>query len=285
LQYAALLEHFSLKTPWFSAALDDVTLAFPGLRVDVMRDTNGSRLQSFSTGAPNDVLSALSPYVRSPLSAGTVGAEIQKSKKHIKQITSRISDGLQKNHESTQTNQIIERSVQNAFSKTQLLATRLSLQGQLHTALDSVGPVTHRAAISSLFVGDWFLGQHAANYFAKSFIPAGHKSAEAAASAGVEPGRVCIHCWHTYRFLFLEDAAHVVFECPRYGKERADLLSRLPQEVAGRIEARQSIQDKLSCLLNTEDPSTWSEFGRFAARAWQSRRKLRTEFQRKETRL
>lgn len=285
LQYAALLEHFNLQTSWLTAALDDVRLAFPGVRVEPVCNEIHCQLQQTRFGPTGDALNALSPHMRTPLSNGTVKTEILKIKNHIKRAASRITERLRKESKSAREIQIAERLVQNEYSKTSLLAIGLALRGEMHTALNCVGPIVHRSAISALLVGDWFLGRSAANYFAKDFIPSSRNGINAAADAKVQRERVCVHCWYNHHECYLEDAAHVLFDCARYNKERTEFFNALPGSFAERMLARRSSQEKMQELCGTEDFAAWSEFGRFAARVRQSRRKLKMDFQRKTNRL
>eukprot|EP00973_Karenia_brevis_P003406 468720-Karenia_brevis.AAC.1 len=97
----------------------------------------------------------------------------------------------------------------NDFSKFDFMYARLLHPGPpVPAMLDLIGHVQHRAAVASFFSGDWFLAKHAANYFAKSFVPSSRAHRVVAAEAHVPPERVCLHCWHLHRRIYLEDEAH-----------------------------------------------------------------------------
>ena len=54
------------------------------------------------------------------------------------------------------------------FAKGGLLLEKIGMHGpKLPVALDWVGAKMNRAAVSTLITGDWFLGVHAGNFFAK----------------------------------------------------------------------------------------------------------------------
>ena len=70
---------------------------------------------------------------------------------------------------TTARQQILDRVTQNVQSKTIGLAAFLAPgQRHPHSLLQWIGPIAHQMALSSLFVGDCLLGEHAANYLPSS---------------------------------------------------------------------------------------------------------------------
>lgn len=145
----------------------------------------------------------------------------------------------------------------------------------MHVALSWVGPQSHRAALAAFFVGDFFLGRDAGNYFAKALLPTTARHGIQLRTVGGQPSRICVLCWHFHRDLHLEDESHVLFNCPAYSRQRCDFMTDI--KVRTRSSAR-SEEQKLSTILSSDCGADWEAFGRYLARIRQVRRKTKTDF-------
>ena len=253
-------------------------------------------LQSSSRWSREGVWISLHPYYppanflgdrpRTLLRRGTVAREIAAVKTHVKTVSSQLSNQLRREHDSRILHQLQQRAGDNPYSKTALLATRLSSPGPpLDIALDWIGPVTHRMAVCSLLVGDWFLAEYAGNFFAKNLVPSSPAHRRLTELAEIEPSRVCLTCWHCHRELIAEDIHHVAWQCPRYVMEREEFLIEVSHSVGLQLAATSRFQNRIDLIMASVDATTWAAFGRFAARLRQSRRRMRTEFERKSKAL
>ena len=175
--------------------------------------------------------------------------------------------------------QLTQRRNDTSYSKTALLAERLTRRGPpVDIAIDWIGPPTHRAAMASMFAGDWFLGAHAGNYFAKSLLPSQPAHRSLAEQVGVDSSRLCLSCWHTKRRVALEDMAHVVWDCPLYSCMREDFVLNIPFELGAMLAQVPTSHTKLMMILESSNPDVWEKFGKFSFQLRQARRKLRTDF-------
>ena len=86
---------------------------------------------------------------------------------------------------------------------------------------------------------------------------------ERAAEANVDASRVCIHCWHQERQIFLEDETHALFLCPRYARERADWFAELSDTTANMLHSTHGVCLKLGKVLQSQVPADWAVFGKF----------------------
>ena len=82
-----------------------------------------------------------------------------------------------------------------------------------------------------MFAGDWFLGAHAGNYFAKSLLLSQPAHRSLAEQVGVDSSRLCLLFWHTKRRVALEDMPHAVWDCPLYSCVREDFVLNIPFEL------------------------------------------------------
>jgi hypothetical protein len=285
-QYAALLVHHQLQTSWFEEALSDVAIAIPDIKVRISTTWGHRRFVSSSASWGHEVLNALRPYIRTPMSQRTNAVEIKTIKHLTKRISSQISSNLKEKCKATARQQILDRASQNVHSKTVFLSAFLApSQRHPQSVLPLIGPIAHQMALSSLFVGDWFLGEHAANYFAKQFLPTRRDHITACEEKGIPPKRVCLPCWQWLGRITIEDAAHVLFRCPRYDKERSDFYKVMAGTSTAEFTAEKQSEQKVSSVFSSTDPQLWSEIGRLSARIRQSRRRMRAEFQHRVAKL
>ena len=142
----------------------------------------------------------------------------------------------------------------------------------LDIALDWAGPVRHSAALAAFFAGDFFLAKHSGNYFGKELIPNSPNHLERLRPLDIPPSRVCLHCWHAYRELHLEDEAHALFHCPLYWQLRADFSSEISysSSLASATDDDSSLRQLNSSYL----PRDWTVFAKFVARIRQVRKKM-----------
>ena len=147
-------------------------------------------------------------------------------------------------------------------------------------ALDWVGARLHRAAICALFGGEFFLGRYAGNYYAKELIPKQRRHLVELSSLGIEPSRVCLHCWHVFRKAHLEDETHVLFHCPAYATQRRGFLSEVSAECASKISTNDPDHTAINVVLSSQIAVDWQALGRFLSRVRQIRRRRRLELQR-----
>ena len=108
----------------------------------------------------------------------------------------------------------------------QLMALKCTSPGPpLDVILNWIVLPTHRAALSALFCGDFFLARYAANYFAKGLVPQNASLQRELASVGLEADRVCLHCWNFHNKLSLERQAHVLLDCTCYSQCRSTFVA------------------------------------------------------------
>ena len=156
------------------------------------------------------------------------------------------------------------RSVVDQFAKTALVHSRLTRPGpSLHVVGNWIGPVANRAALWSLLSGDWSLASYSANYFAKSLVPCKPCHVARATTAGVEPARVCLHCWHVNREVFEDSEVHVLMECPAHGPARDALILSISTCTFQAIADAPSNSDRLMALLGSADREDWQYIGKF----------------------
>ncbi len=96
---------------------------------------------------------------------------------------------------------------------------------------------------------------------------------------GVDASRVCMHCWHNYRHVLLEDEVHVLLLCPRYERARGDLMQELHPTTRTAYNSTHGARWQVRLLLQSHFLEDWRAIGRFTARLRQSRRCMQQEFQ------
>ena len=297
LHHAAIMVFKELRTPWFEETLRDLRLVMPSFSVRFVFGGRGyPMLHNQGWWSSDGHWMGAHPWqfgrdevgyqTRTPLRRGTVGKEVRNVKALIRDWTSQFTTILRSRRDSEVLETLRMRDGVNQHSKTALLAKRLLSPGPaLHTALDWVGPVSHRAALTSLLVGDWFLGEYSGNYFAKNLLPHSPAHLRTAGSSGIEPSRVCLHCWFTEKSMMLEDVSHTFWDCPRYWREREDFILELPPRLGELLAACPAGKDRLLAVMESLDPPVWEALGKYAARIRQSRRKMRTEYEHKSAQV
>ena len=107
----------------------------------------------------------------------------------------------------------------------------------------------------------------------------------AEADTELEASRVCLHCWHGKRQVFLEDEAHIIISCPRYHRERQEMWSKLTHDTLAELRSPPGSQEQMLVLLRSHRSQDWRAFARFIARITALRRRLRLEFQQRSQHL
>ena len=129
------------------------------------------------------------------------------------------------------------------------------------------------------------MSRYAGSYFAKALIPYTASHLRRLQQLGIEPCRVCLHCWFTQRQLYLEGETHVMLECPRYDSQRHDYLNEVSIELWTTLVTTDLQEDKLKAILGSLVPRDWTALARFLARVLQTRRKMRLDLVQKNAKL
>ena len=278
-QHLAAIAHHHLLTPWFRAALEDLHVVFPNVRL--VTTFVGAEPFLSSSGSWTDEGDWASFHARRlPVNTGGQRFRPQDSwtdpdlrkitKAHIKRIVSMLRVRLNRDMWSTVYQNVVESSLASESSKMTLVALCLQAPGPpLHIAIDLIHSVAHRCALASFLCGDWHLGKYAHNYFAKSLLPSLPRHVSAVNTHSIDASTVCLACWHHRRALHFEDEFHVVSVCPEYSVARNEMLSCLEHS------ALLNSQHDLATLLSGSSASSLQAAARFLARARQIRRRRR----------
>ena len=201
---------------------------------------------------------------------------------HIKKITQRVRSRLIRQAETELLDRLTQRANMDPFAKAALVHMKRIHPGPpLHTALSWIGPPAYRAAAAALFGGELFLGRYAGNYFGKALLPRTSQQLTQLNALGMEASRVCLHCWHRDKSVYLEDEAHMLLDCPLYELQRHDLLNELTSSTTQNSRSASTSNDKLLTIMGSQSPADWQALGKFLARIRQIRRKVKTLMQRK----
>ena len=201
-------------------------------------------------------------------------AEKRSVQRHLQRLSSLLRDTLTKQYWSRHFADIVETAAASATSKLGVLALRLQQPGQpLQFGLDMISIPCHRAALASFLCADWFMAKYAKNYFAKSLLPRTAAHTQTVQDLGIEPGVVCLACWHRRRTATLEDEFHVACVCPEYSKPRTDLLNQVSPNY--NLDSSRGLLQ----LLSTSDVTTMEAVGTFLIRVRQTRRRLKNVFE------
>lgn len=161
-------------------------------------------------------------------------------------------------------------------SKTLLITHCVHLPSPcLFTAVDWIKPAEHQEAVIAFFVGDFFLGRYAGNHFCKSLVPKNASIRAACQADGQDPSRMCITCWLERDNLHFEDESHMLFDCPSYASQRADLLREIHPSTLTRMLQSDSRIDSIVVLLTSDESDDWNALRRYLARIRQIRRRSR----------
>ena len=288
LQQIAVITLRDLQSPWFVAALRDLLLVAPNISLSIMNSTAGPFLRStgaWSEGGDWLCAQARGAYVEFA-GQGIPRQSNAPIRRHVQRISKLVQIRLQRERKSQMVESITGRAEAAAYSKTLLLCMHVRSPGPpIHIALDWILERANRSALAALICGDLALGCYAGNFFARAFLPKRRPHLLDAESLGVEPSRVCLHCWHCHRQLVLETEGHAFFECPQNLCARAKFLSDVSDDARSRLCTAGSGEAKLLATLGSFSASDWNAFGRFCGRIRQSRRKLRQRFESMSRRL
>ena len=284
-RHLAFIAHHNLQSPWFLAARDDLHLILPGVRL--IPTCVGTLPFLSSSGTWSDFGVWLS-FLSHALPTNTSGHRYCPSNNtalrahvrwHVSTVTKQLEIHLIREFWSVCYNNVIQTALSTDSSKVFLLAMRLQHVGPpLHLNLDHIDSPSHRAAFAAFICGDWFLGKHARNYFAKNLLPKSRIHLDIVRDAGVVDTTVCLACWHYRRSVFLEDEFHVACICPEYSRARNHLLANLPADMS-----LDSYAD-LCSMISHPDPKVTSLVAEFLWTARQHRRKLKLIFERLDNR-
>ena len=86
----------------------------------------------------------------------------------------------------------------------------------MNVAFGWIAILAHRTALASFVCGGWGLGQYSANYFAKNLLPRSPHKRATLTPEGIDPDCIWLSCWIWRDKAVMEDAAHVIMECPSY---------------------------------------------------------------------
>lgn len=106
-----------------------------------------------------------------------------------------------------------------------------------------------------------------------------------ARGCGVDPSRVCLHCWRCRHEVVLEDELHALWLCPRYDEARAHFVAALTASTHAAFVAATSASEQFAVMLASSAPVDWQSFAHFAHRVRQSRRLMRTQFETRARKL
>jgi len=283
-QHLAILAHHHLHTPWFTAALTDLNSILPNAQFVLTHVDSGRYLSSQLNSANGG--DQLAFHARSlpingeglryrPSETQADPATSKAVKAHIRHVGRLLRDSLLKEMWSKVSDTIAQTGTSSDNSKLSLLAYRLQSPGPpLPLALNAIPLPRHRAALSGLLCGDFFLAKHTHNYFARQLLPWTQHHNTLTHDAAVNNSSVCLSCWHFRRNAFLEDEYHTLCVCPEYDKLRQDLLLGMPPGTTF---------DTWSGLLNVLSESSESALttlGIFCTRLRQHRRHLKLLFER-----
>ena len=292
-QHLALVYHRTRSTNWYNTCILDFALALPNVTLHSGFHTETGHDFVHSNGHWSDVGVWMCAH---PFSAkkdllgrrsgrllrhgSRLPSELEAIRRHVRCITMQFRVQLHRQGQSNLFNEIAQRNAIDANAKTSLLSIRLTTPGpSMPCLLEFIGLGLHRQAVGALFSGDWFLGRYAGNYFAKDFIPNTPVQLERARECGVDPSRVCLHCWHSRREAVLEDELHALWLCPRYDDARAHFLAALLASTRAALVATQGASGRFAVMLASSFPVDWQAFAHFAHRVRQSMRLMRIEFE------
>ena len=296
-QHAAFVFHSIHQTAWFESTLSDLQIVQPSLCIRVVDGRWG--LMVHSPGSWSDVGEWESAQAYSlPLNlsghrsrehppATKDDAMEQSPRRHVQTISSQLRLELGRLSRSALFWQVQHKTSMANYSKLSLLSGLLVRPGPaLLSALGWVDIVSHRYAVVGFLCGDFFLGKYAANYFAKTLLPKTAARRIAVQNTGVDPARICLHCWmESEDMIALEDERHVMLDCPCYQSERAELLQEVTSKQLQFHLAQQNVEDKMYSLFLSQTPQDWNALGRFLSRVRQKRRNVRQKYAQRDKEL
>jgi hypothetical protein len=289
LQQIALVALYGMRDPWINNVLNDLQLISPDLAVAIRNGSLGPFLVVGAYRSDAGEWLGAQPYSTFMDMTGhtlKAGPSHPRTKWHTRRIMDLFKICLSRSDRSRMYERITKQAERGVGSKLLLLHASLRLPGPpLDKALDWVGPQTNRSAVVALCCGDLALGRYAGNYFAKAFVPVRSEHCHDSINLGIEPSRVCIHCWHNHRQLVLDGEGHAFFECDSCESARNVFYDALSASLRSRIEAQGCAESKLITVLQSMTQLDWAAFGRFAARVRQVRRHMRRRFVERSERL
>ena len=281
----ALIFLHEAETEWFQQVSNDFRKILPGVSFARMDGTHGAFLRPTShvRESQNKLSRLLWQSAMLDASGNTCSAYIKyETRKTLKAL--RLILLTQERQAGIEL--LRSRLENNSFAKGSILLEICSKPSlEPCNALDLTGARLNRAAVASLLCGDWCLAIHAGNFFAKEFVPKSSNHVADSMSLGMEPSRVCLSCWHQRRQMYWEDEGHVAFDCPDYEKARELFVQQLSDRTRAKVDAALGGREKLVTALCSVDPGDWKALGSFAAHVRQKRRRIRQQFEARQSQL
>ena len=299
LQHLSLLVSVHSNSEWFQAALADLRLVMPAVRFQVGTHDITGRLfvhcigyraddGTWNNAQPSQLYRDLLGQRSCSLQHywPTAHREHAMIKMHIRSIAKRLFSHLEGLAQTALHHAIQQHAAHENCAKCALIARHISGSGPaLHVVLDWISCVRHRRAMQAFYVGDFFLVCHAANYFARDFMPTTRVQSQRMEDAGVPENRLCLHCWHVRREIYLENEQHVLFACPLYNTARQDFRHELFADTSQALGQANGYSEQFDVLLSSMRAGDWQALGKFVARIRQARRHMRIEFQGRTAKL
>jgi len=209
--------------------------------------------------------------------------EEKSAQRHARRLASQLRAHLARVNASELFSSIQHSTFGRHAAKLQLMALKCTSPGPpLDIILNWIALPTHRAALSALFCGDFFLARYAANYFANGLVPQNASLQRELASVGLEADRVCLHCWKVHNKVSLEDEAHVLLDCTCYSQCRSTFVACLDETNQALLCGLAPSIEKLVAIFGSHEAAVWQSFASFCSRIRQLRRSLRADFQQKQ---
>ena len=206
------------------------------------------------------------------------GIEARRIKSHIQQTTRSFRKLLHDTESSNVFDNLREKCSNTAYSKSELMFAKLCRPGPpIHVALTWAGPPRHQSALSSLFCGDLCFGHYAANFFARSLCSQTGSQRERCEALDLDPHRVCLHCWHCHRNLWLDDESHVLLHCPAHAHARAQLYQQVNPTTLARM-SESTPREKMLVLTSSFETQDWEALAAHVSIIRQHRRRQRDRF-------
>jgi len=167
-EHVALIVLRELPAERYLDAVADLQLCYPWALICGGLCRDGPFLYSTGRWSDEGVWMSAQPHSfnidlsgrrsRTPKRTGIVSSEARAVRAHIRNVSQDLRSRLRRERQASSCQSLLEKAG-NPYSKTLPLAHRLCQSGPpLHIALEWIGPLHHRAAISSMLAGDWFLG-------------------------------------------------------------------------------------------------------------------------------
>ena len=263
-EHLALIQLKHLQHSWFVAVMADLQQILPGVCVLHGDCSHGPFLFSSGRFTDEGFWHSAQPYsmsrdflCRRRCLQAPAGIEARRIKSHIQQTTRSFRKLLHDTESSNVFDNLREKCSNTADSKSELMFAKLCRLGPpIHVALSWAGPPRHQSALSSLFCGDLCFGHYAANFFARSLCSQTGSQRERCEALDLDPHRVCRHCWHCHRNVWLDDESHVLLHCPAHAHARAQLYQQVNPTTLARM-SESTPREKMFVLTSCFETQDW----------------------------